>query len=57
MAIIKQAKNIKVVVNKDYFVKAGKITEIADKVNVESFKENLSLNSNKKVVQEGKMEG
>ena len=57
MAIIKQAKNIKVIVNKSYSVKAGKITEIADRINIESFKENLSLNSNKKIIQEGQNGG
>ena len=32
MAIIKQARNIKINVTKDYFVKAGKINEVSDKV-------------------------
>ncbi|AZA77454.1 hypothetical protein EG347_07985 [Chryseobacterium sp. G0186] len=54
MAIVKQAKNIKVAVNKDYTVQAGHINEVSNKINVESFKENLSLNSNKKVEQNGK---
>lgn len=54
MAIIKQAKNIKVAVNKDYVVQGGHINEISNKINIESFKENLSLNSNKKVEQQGK---
>jgi hypothetical protein len=53
MGIIKQAKNIKIVVNNDYFIKAGKINEISDKVNIESLKENLSLNSNKQIQQKG----
>lgn len=57
MAIIKQAKNIKVVVSKGYFVKASKITEIADKITIESIRENLSLNSNKKIIQKGKNGG
>lgn len=54
MAIVKQAKNIKVAVNKDYIIQAENINEVSDKINIESFKENLSLNSNKKVEQHGK---
>lgn len=53
MAIVKQAKNIKVAVNKDYVVHAGDINEISNKINIESYKDNLSLNSNKKVEQKG----
>ena len=53
MAIIKQAKNIKIIVNKHYNVKAGTLNEISNSINIESFKENLSLNSNKKVQQKG----
>lgn len=53
MAIIKQAKNIRVKVNADYFLKAGKVIEISEKINIESYKENLSLNSNKVVEQKG----
>lgn len=54
MAIIKQARNIKINVTKDYFVKAGKINEVSDKVNIESFKKNLNLISGKVVQQYGK---
>lgn len=54
MAIIKQAKNIKINVTKDYFIKAGKISEVSDKVNIESFKKNLNLISGRVVHQHGK---
>lgn len=54
MAIIKQAKNIQINVAKDYFVKAGKISEVSDKVNIEAFKKNLNLISGRVVHQHGK---
>lgn len=54
MAIIKQAKNIKINVTKGYFVKAGKINEVSDKVNIESFKKNLNLISGRVIQQYGK---
>ena len=57
MAIIKQAKNIKVQVNKGYTVRAGSITEVADKINIEAYKDNLVLNSGKKIQMEGKEGG
>lgn len=49
MAIRKEATNIKVLVNNEYMLQAGSITETADQICVESYKENLVLESGKKV--------
>jgi hypothetical protein len=54
MGILKQAKNIKIIAKGDYFVKADKLTEIADKVNIEAKNENLTFSSNKKIQVQGK---
>jgi hypothetical protein len=54
MAILKQAKNINIFVKGDYIVKAGKLTEIADKINIEAKNDDLTLISNKKVLIHGK---
>jgi len=49
MAIIKTAKNITIEVTETYLIKAGKLTEQANAINIEAKKENLSISSNKKV--------
>lgn len=54
MGIIKQSKNMSVVVNKDYQISAGKISEVSNRVNIESKRENLQLFSNKKIDMQGK---
>lgn len=53
MGIIKQAKNMKVVAGQNYQVSAGKLSEVANKVNIESQKENLQLFSSKKIDLQG----
>lgn len=54
MAIIKQAKNIKIRVQSDYNLQVkGKVQKVADKVNIEATLANLVLASNKKVVGQG----
>jgi hypothetical protein len=54
MAIIKQAKNITIIVKSDYnLTVGGKLEKIAEKINVEAKKGNLILASNKKIVSDG----
>lgn len=54
MAIIKQAKNIKIKVQSDYNLQVkGKIQKVADRVNIEATSSDLVLASNKKVVGQG----
>ena len=58
MAIIKQAKNIKITVKSDYNLQVGgKVQKVADKINIEATMGNLILASNKKVVSQGGKEG
>lgn len=56
MGIIKQAKNITVKVDSEYLlIVGGKLEKNANRINIEATKENLILNSNKKIiVQSGK---
>jgi hypothetical protein len=56
MGIIKQAKNITIKVDSEYLLMVGgKLEKNANKINIEATKENLVLNSNKKIkVQSGK---
>lgn len=56
MGIIKQAKNITVNVDSEYLlIVGGKLEKNANRINIEATKENLILNSNKKIiVQSGK---
>jgi len=53
MAIIKIAKNITIKIKNRHFIYAGEINNIADKISIVSTKENLSFNSNKKIVSNG----
>ncbi len=54
MAIRKNAKNITIKVQNSYnLVVGGKLEKIANKINVEAQKDNLTLASNKKIVSEG----
>jgi hypothetical protein len=53
MAIIKKAKNITLQIKHDYTAIAGKMEETAKKITVYSSKEDLVLNSNKKIVTNG----
>jgi hypothetical protein len=53
MGIIKQAKNIKIISRNEYYVKAGNLVETANKMNIESVNDNLSLSSNKKIQVKG----
>jgi len=50
MAIIKQAKNIRITVRGNYTAYFGTLIKTAEKLNVEATKGNLTLNSNKKIV-------
>jgi hypothetical protein len=51
MAIIKQAKNITIMVTEDYLLMVGGILQKkASKINIESTKENLVMSSNKKII-------
>ena len=51
MAIIKNAKNMTIIVNNNYNLNVGgKLEKIAEKINVEATKGNLVLASNKKIV-------
>ena len=55
MAIIKNAKNMTIIVNNNYnLTVGGKLEKIAEKINVEATEKNLVLASNKKIVSEGK---
>ena len=55
MAIIKNAKNMTIIVNNNYNLNVGgKLEKIAEKINVEATEKNLVLASNKKIVSEGK---
>jgi len=49
MAIIKTAKNITIEVTETYIVNAGKLIELANKINIDSTDEKLTLSTNKKV--------
>ncbi|WP_445722851.1 HET-C-related protein [Flavobacterium sp.] len=49
MGITKQAKNISIYAKTSYTVRAKELVEIADKVNYEAHKDNLVLNSNKRI--------
>lgn len=54
MAIIKQAKNIKIEVSGKYRLQVGnKLEKTADKMNVEATDKNLILASLKKIVSSG----
>lgn len=53
MAIIKSSEKTTISVFREYKLKADKITQIADKVNIEATNNNLTLISNKKVVMRG----
>lgn len=53
MAINKQAKNITINVKNKYVSYSGNLTKTTKRLNVESVNENLSLNSNKKIVANG----
>lgn len=54
MAIIKHAKNIKLYITKDHISFVGKMEETSKKIFVYSTDKNLSLNSNKKIISNGK---
>ncbi|HEX8577091.1 MAG TPA: hypothetical protein VF677_12425 [Flavobacterium sp.] len=54
MGINKSAKNINIYVKGNYTIKAGTITEIADKITISATNGNLTLTSNKKIIIEGK---
>lgn len=53
MAIIKQARNINIRVKNNSVIMARKITETAEIIIVDATKENLILNSNKKIIANG----
>lgn len=54
MAILKQAKNIKIDVIQKYQLQVGnKLEKIADKINIEATDKNLILASIKKIVSSG----
>lgn len=53
MAIIKRAKNITIRIESKSVSYSGNLTKTAKRLNVESVNENLSLNSNKKIVAQG----
>lgn len=53
MAIIKQAKNIRLYIRKEYTSFAVKTEEIAKKIFVNSTIDDLVLSSNKKVIANG----
>lgn len=54
MAILKQAKNIKIEVIQKYELRVGvKLEKMAHVMNVEATSRNLSLASNKKIVSSG----
>jgi hypothetical protein len=54
MGIIKQAKNRTITVTEDYtLMVGGKLEKTAQKMNIESTKENIVFNSNKKIVSHG----
>ena len=56
MAINKQAKNVIVTISDKYISNSRQLTKIADAVNIESVKKDLSLSSNKKIVSQGNIE-
>ena len=56
MAIIKQAKNIYSQIEEEYTAVIGSFAEMAEEIIVDSTAENLSLNSNKKIVAKGNEE-
>ena len=53
MAIIREAKKMTIRVTGEHHIRAGKLTEIAEKINIEATHDNLFLISNKKVQKEG----
>lgn len=53
MAIIKKATNIRVYVKNEHTRVAAKIETVAEEVFVYAVKEDLSLNSNKKIIANG----
>lgn len=53
MAIIKQAKNIRINVKNNYTSVSGSLTETADSITIEATDGNLTLASNKKVIVHG----
>ncbi len=54
MAIIRQAKNYKVVVNNNYqAVIGGKLEKYADSITIDAIDGDLKLGSNKKVISNG----
>ena len=57
MGITKLAKSIKILARSEYNVNSGKLVEIANVMNLESTKENLTLVSNKKIETQGKEGG
>ncbi|MFV0305016.1 MAG: hypothetical protein ACK5IC_06015 [Moheibacter sp.] len=58
MAIIEKAKNMTIVTkNKETIIVGGKMEIIAEKITITATKGDLSLNSNKKVIIEGKNGG
>ncbi|WP_163357895.1 hypothetical protein [Dysgonomonas sp. 25] len=56
MAINKRAKNLIIKMNDKYTSNSGSLIKYAESVNIESTKENLSLNCNKKIVSQGNKE-
>ncbi len=56
MAIIKKAINMFSQIEEDYNSIAGDFREVADLIIIDSLEENLSINSNKKIQIEGKVE-
>ena len=54
MGIVKRAKNMTINVKSDYnLTVGGTLEKIANKMNVETLKNNLTLISNKKIVADG----
>ena len=53
MAIIKQAKNIKVKVRDNDVIMAKKYTQVAEEITIESLDKNVTLACNKKIVSTG----
>jgi len=53
MAIIKRAKNIRLQIKKEYTSISGKMEETSKRIFIYSTKEDLSLNSNKKIIANG----
>jgi hypothetical protein len=58
MAIIKKAKNITILTkNKETIICGGKLEIVAEKITITATNGNLTLNSNKKIIIEGKEGG